>query len=103
MAGTTNRMFIINATTPGGLTFSGAGTATFNNSVGTSNQFNVGSNTSIGVNANISATQEFDGASVGIMTLGTGSSLMQTNGPSRRCNPGRIRRSQHGRYRNRSA
>ena len=82
MAGTTNRMFIINATTPGGLTFSGAGTATFNNSVGTSNQFNVGSNTSIGVNANISATQEFDGASVGIMTLGTGSSLMQTNGTS---------------------
>ena len=82
MAGTTNRMFIINATTPGGLTFSGAGTATFNNAVGTSNQFNVGSNTSIGVNANISATQEFDGASVGIMTMGTGSSLMQTNGTS---------------------
>ena len=82
MAGTTNRMFIINATTPGGLTFSGAGTATFNNSVGTSNQFNVGSNTSIGVNANISATQEFDGASVGIMTLSEGSNLMQTNGTS---------------------
>ena len=82
MAGTTNRMFTINATTPGGLTFSGAGTATFNNSVGTSNQFNVGSNTSIGVNANISATQEFDGASVGIMTLSEGSNLMQTNGTS---------------------
>ena len=82
MAGTTNRMFIINATTPGGLTFSGAGTATFNNAVGTSNQFNVGSNTSLGVNASISATQEFDGASVGIMTMGTGSSLMQTNGTS---------------------
>ena len=82
MAGTTNRMFIINATTPGGLTFSGAGTATFNNQVGTSNQFNVGSNTSIGVSANISATQEFDGASVGIMTMGAGSSLTQNNGTS---------------------
>jgi hypothetical protein len=82
MDGTTQRMFIINATTPGGLTFSGAGTATFNNSVGTSNQFNVGSNTSIGVNANISATQEFDGASVGVMTLSAGSNLMQNNGTS---------------------
>ena len=82
MAGTTNRMFIINATTPGGLTFSGAGTATFNNAVGTSNQFNVGSNTSIGVNASVSATQEFDGLSLGVMQLGAGSSLMQTNGTS---------------------
>ena len=82
MDGTTQRMFIINATTPGGLTFSGAGTATFNNSVGTSNQFNVGSNTSIGVNANISATQEFDGLSVGVMQLSSGSNLMQNNGTS---------------------
>ena len=82
MAGTTQRMFIINATTPGGLTFSGAGTATFNNAVGTSNQFNVGSNTSIGVNASVSATQEFDGLSLGVMQLGAGSSLMQTNGTS---------------------
>ena len=82
MDGTTQRMFIINATTPGGLTFSGAGTATFNNSVGTSNQFNVGSNTSIGVNASVSATQEFDGLSLGVMQLGAGSSLMQTNGTS---------------------
>ena len=82
MSGTTQRMFIINATTPGGLTFSGAGTATFNNAIGTSNQFNVGSNTSIGVNASVSATQEFDGLSLGVMQLGTGSSLMQTNGTS---------------------
>ena len=82
MAGTTQRMFIINATTPGGLTFSGAGTATFNNAVGTSNQFNVGSNTSIGVNASVSATQEFDGLSLGVMQMGAGSSLMQTNGTS---------------------
>ena len=82
MDGTTQRMFIINATTPGGLTFSGAGTATFNNAIGTSNQFNVGSNTSIGVNASVSATQEFDGLSLGVMQLGSGSSLMQTNGTS---------------------
>ena len=82
MSGTTQRMFIINATTPGGLTFSGAGTATFNNAVGTSNQFNVGSNTSIGVNGSVSATQEFDGLSNGVMQMGAGSSLMQTNGTS---------------------
>ena len=82
MDGKTNRMFIINATTPGGLTFSGSGTATFNNAIGTSNQFNVGSNTSIGVSANIAATAEFDGLSLGVMQVGEGSSLMQTNGTS---------------------
>lgn len=82
MTGATQRMFIINATTPGALTFSGAGTATFNNAVGTSNQFNVGSNTSIGVNASVSATPEFDGQSLGLMKLTDGSNLMQTNGTS---------------------
>lgn len=82
MTGATQRMFIINAVTPGALTFSGAGTATFNNSVGTSNQFNVGSNTSIGVNASVSATPEFDGVALGMMSLAQGSNLMQTNGTS---------------------
>ena len=82
MSGSTKRMFIINATTPGGLTFSGAGTATFNNAVGTSNQFNVGSTTSIGVEASVSATQEFDGLASGVMQMGFGSNLMQTNGTS---------------------
>lgn len=82
MAGTTTRMFIINATTPGALTFSGAGTASFNNSVGTSNQFNVGSNTSIGVNASVSATPEFDGKALGLMQLTGGSALNQSNGTS---------------------
>ena len=75
-------MFIINATTPGALTFSGAGTATFNNAVGTNNQFNVGSTTSIGVEASVSATQEFDGLASGLMQMGEGSNLMQTNGTS---------------------
>ena len=82
MSGTTKRMFIINATTPGALTFSGAGTATFNNAVGTNNQFNVGSTTSIGVEASVSATQEFDGLASGLMQMGEGSNLMQTNGTS---------------------
>jgi len=80
MSGETTRMFIINATTPGALTFSGAGTATFNNQVGTSNQFNVGSTTSLGVNASISATPEFDAAAQGLMQLAGTSTLMQTNG-----------------------
>ena len=82
MSGSTKRMFIINATTPGALTFSGAGTATFNNAVGTNNQFNVGSTTSIGVEASVSATQEFDGLASGVMQMGQGSNLMQTNGTS---------------------
>lgn len=80
MAGTTQRMFIINAATPGALTFSGAGTATFNNAVGTSNQFNVGSNTSIGVTSSLSATPEITGQATSNMALAAGSNLMQTNG-----------------------
>ena len=80
MSGATKRMFIINATTPGALTFSGAGTATFNNAVGTNNQFNVGSTTSIGVESEVSATQEFDGLASGVMQMGAGSNMMQTNG-----------------------
>jgi hypothetical protein len=80
MAGTTQRMFIINAATPGALTFSGAGTATFNNAVGTSNQFNVGSNTSIGVTSSLSATPEITGQALANMAVAAGSNLMQTNG-----------------------
>lgn len=80
MSGETTRMFIINATTPGALTFSGAGTATFNNSVGTSNQFVVGSSTNLGVNSSISATPEFDASATGLMQLSGTSTLMQTNG-----------------------
>jgi len=80
MAGSTQRMFIINAATPGALTFSGAGTATFNNAVGTSNQFNVGSNTSIGVTSSLSATPEITGQALSNMAIAAGSNLMQTNG-----------------------
>jgi hypothetical protein len=80
MTGQTQRMFIINAATPGALTFSGAGTATFNNAVGTSNQFNVGSNTSIGVTSSLSATPEITGQALANMQVAAGSNLMQTNG-----------------------
>ncbi len=80
MTGQTPRMFIINSVTPGALTFSGTGTATFNNAVGTSNQFNVGSNTNLGVSASISATKEFDGQALANFATTDGTSLMQANG-----------------------
>jgi len=80
MSGQTQRMFIINSVTPGALTFSGTGTANFNNSVGTSNQFNVGSNTNLGVSASVSATKEFDGQALANFAVTDGTSLMQANG-----------------------
>ena len=43
--------FTISASSPGTLSFSGSGTAQFNNSLGTNNSFQVGSATSLGVNA----------------------------------------------------
>ena len=42
-------MFTINANTPGTMTFSGQGTAQFNNSLGSNNSFQVGSSTNLGV------------------------------------------------------
>jgi len=79
-SGTTQRMFIINSVEAGALTFSGAGTANFNNSIGSNNQFVVGSSTNLGVSAQLSSTPEFDAVAKANLALTGDSSLMQTNG-----------------------
>jgi hypothetical protein len=79
-SGTTTRMFIINAANAGALTFSGVGTANFNNSIGENNQFVVGSSTNLGVSAQLSSTPEFDAVAKANLALTGNSSLMQTNG-----------------------
>ena len=79
-SGTTTRMFIINAANAGALTFSGVGTANFNNSIGENNQFVVGSSTNLGVSAQLSSTPEFDAVAKANLALTGDSSLMQTNG-----------------------
>ena len=75
-------MFNINAAAPGTLTFSGSGTAQFNNSIGTNNSFQVGSATSLGVNASTSSTPEYGVSSVATLDLDGSSTMNQVIGTS---------------------
>jgi len=82
------RMFLINAVTPGVVSFSGEGTAQFNNSSSTSNAFSVGSSTNFGVNASVSSTNDYLVDAGALLKLATadanqaGSQLQQTIGTS---------------------
>ena len=78
----TSNQFTISASSPGTLSFSGSGTAQFNNSLGTNNSFQVGSATSLGVNASSSSTPEYGVASKALLNLGTDTQLKQTIGTS---------------------
>ena len=74
--------FIITASSPGNINFKGQGTAQFNNSRGSNNSFQVGSATSLGVNASASSTPEYGVTSSALLNLGTDTTLEQTIGTS---------------------
>lgn len=76
------KMFLINAVTPGVVSFSGEGTAQFNNSSSTSNAFSVGSSTNFGVNAAASSTNDYMVDSNALLQLSGTSQLQQTIGTS---------------------
>jgi hypothetical protein len=76
------RMFLINAVTPGVVSFSGEGTAQFNNSASTSNAFSVGSSTNFGVNASVSSTNDYLVDANALFKLSGESQLQQTIGTS---------------------
>jgi hypothetical protein len=76
------KMFLINAVTPGVVSFSGEGTAQFNNSSSTSNAFSVGSSTNFGVNASASSTNDYMVDSNALLQLAGTSQLQQTIGTS---------------------
>lgn len=76
------KMFLINAVTPGVVSFSGEGTAQFNNSSSTSNAFSVGSSTNFGVNASASSTKDYLVDSNALLSLAGTSQLQQTIGTS---------------------
>jgi hypothetical protein len=76
------KMFMINAVTPGVVSFSGEGTATFNNSSSTSNAFSVGSNTSFGVNASAASTNDYMVDANALLQLSGASQLKQVLGTS---------------------
>jgi hypothetical protein len=75
-------MFLINAVTPGVVSFSGEGTAQFNNSSSTANAFSVGSSTNFGVNASASSTNDYMVDSNALFQLSGTSQLQQTIGTS---------------------
>ena len=80
--GDPGKMFMINAVTPGVVSFSGEGTAQFNNSNSTANSFSVGSASQFGVNASASATADYMVDANALLSLGQGAQLQQTIGTS---------------------
>ena len=76
------RMFLINAVTPGVVSFSGEGTAQFNNSSSTNNAFSVGSSSNFGVNASVSSTNDYLVDASALLKLAGTSQLQQTIGTS---------------------
>jgi len=76
------KMFMINAVTPGVVSFSGEGTAQFNNSSSTSNAFSVGSSSNFGVNASVSSTNDYLVDANALLKLSGTSQLQQTIGTS---------------------
>jgi len=89
-SGDPGKMFMINSVLPGVVSFSGEGTATFNNSSSTANSFQVGSSTNFGVSGNVSSTPDYAVDSNSLFKLATanavtgqgGSQLQQTIGTS---------------------
>lgn len=75
-------MFSITASSPGAVTFSGQGTAQFNNSLGSNNSFQVGSSTNLGVNASASSTPEYGVTAGAALELGGTTTLKQAIGTS---------------------
>ena len=74
--------FDVDALTPGSITFTGSGTAQFNNSLGTNNSFQVGSSTNLGVNANVSSTNGYGVDAIGDLQLAGSTQLQQVIGTS---------------------
>ena len=56
---TPDEMFNIVAPTAGVMSFSGTGTANYNQNLGTNNAINLGSSTTLGVNASTSSTEDY--------------------------------------------
>jgi hypothetical protein len=64
------------------VSFSGQGTAQFNNSLGSNNSFQVGSSTNLGVNASASSTPEYGVEAGAALNLGGTTTLKQVIGTS---------------------
>jgi len=74
--------FTVTAAKAGSILLQGDGTAQFNNSVGTNNSFQVGSNTNLGVNASASSSLPYGVSSIATLDIGASSVLKQVIGTS---------------------
>ena len=74
--------FVLTQNSAGNLLFQGTGTAQYNNSIGTNNSFQVGSNTNLGVNASTSSTPEYKVQSHAKLDLAASTTLIQVIGTS---------------------
>ena len=62
-------VFDVTTTQPGTMNFRGLGTATYNNSTGTSNGISLGSSSSLIVSNNLSASKEYTGTTSALVQL----------------------------------
>jgi hypothetical protein len=75
-----DQMFNIKTPAAGTVDFRGEGTANFNQSLGTNNNFNVGSSTRLGVSASASSTSDYSSTGNALLKLDGSSRLQQTIG-----------------------
>ena len=75
-----SEMFNIVAPTAGVMTFSGTGTAQFNQNLGTNNSINLGSSTQLGVNASASSTADYNSDGYAQLDLADTSRIQHTIG-----------------------
>ena len=75
-------LFNIQTAQPGQMDFKGTGTATYNNSTGTGNSINLGSNSSLNVSNSVSATGDYHGSSSSYLQLQDTTAFQQTIGTS---------------------
>ena len=62
-------LFQVNTAQPSVMDFRGTGTATYSNSIGTSNSINLGSATNMGINANVATSKEYEGTATANFSL----------------------------------
>jgi hypothetical protein len=73
------QVFTVQTAQPGIIDFRGLGTATYNNSKGTSNGITLGSTSSLSVNNSLSASKEYTGTTSGLMQLTGESAVNRSN------------------------
>ena len=73
-------MFQVNSSSPGQVSFSGSGTASYNNSVGTNNSINLGSASQLSLSGSVSGTPDYQASSSSLLNLDSSTTFTQSVG-----------------------